>query len=90
MTGDFDAFIEEVRTWPRFIEAANRDAIWHAHLHDIERGFECFGRADHPAAIHVSDRLSEVITDRALSLKQRLLGVVDVFSQFKYGTFGRN
>jgi hypothetical protein len=76
----YQTFIEEVRTWPKFAEAARNDVLWLAYLNDIERGLEFFSRADDARAIELFDRLSAIINDEGRELKPRLLDVVAVIS----------
>jgi hypothetical protein len=84
------AFIEEVRVSPKFAEAARKSAVWVAHLNAIEIALDHYSRADDPKEIELFDKLSTVINDENSSHKQRLLAIVDIMSEFKYGRHGRN
>jgi hypothetical protein len=84
------AFIEEIRASPKFVEAASKDMKWIAHVNAIEIGLDHYSRAEDPREIELFDKLCAIISDESRTTKQRLLAIVDITSEFKYGRHGRN
>jgi hypothetical protein len=87
---DWRAFIEQIRVSPKFADAASKSAVWDASVNDIARALDHYSHADDPKEIELFDKLSVTIDDEGSSVKLRLLAIVSILSDFKYGKNGRN
>lgn len=78
-----DAFIHEVRTASKFIDAAAIDSTAHHSLAEMERGLHGLDSqaGEDPFLIDVVDEVERVITDARRPLKNRLVEITELFGR---------
>jgi hypothetical protein len=85
MSNKIDVFLTEVRNMPKFVAASAIDPKWTEQLAAVERLLNAIDRKadDDPATIEIFDKILAVIDRSNLSLKERLLAIVELFVQFR-------
>jgi hypothetical protein len=86
MSDKIEAFIAEIRNWPKFVAEVSLDGPrWTRELEAIERGLNFIDRKadDDPATIEIFDKIVAVIGRSDLTLRQRLLEVGKLLVQVR-------
>src|SRR6266705_2649360 len=85
MSTKIDAFISEIRARPEFVAAAALDPKKSDDLDTIEYGLNVIDRwaDDDPATVDIFDKIQNVIGRGDLSIKQRLLEMGELLTQFR-------
>jgi hypothetical protein len=81
---EIDAFMTEVRSLPKFVAVAH-DPLWAGHAQGIEdclRGIYAAGDDD-GAAIEFFDEILDLVGNRQIPLKQRLLAFCDKIREWQ-------
>jgi hypothetical protein len=76
-----DAFIDEIRTSPKFAAAAEREPHWLDDLDAFERALDAMFRSDLAVVVQASDRIAALVGDTSIPLKARLLAVKSAMSE---------
>jgi hypothetical protein len=76
-----DRFLDEIRSEPRFVAAAEREPHWLDDLDAFERSLDAMFCSDLAFAVAACDRIVAVVEDKAPPLKQRLLTVKDIMAE---------
>jgi hypothetical protein len=75
---EIDAFFAEIRSWPRFVDAASADPAWLNVVSKLEGDIdEVLRRAgEDPAWLDCYDDILAIVRKRDISVKERLLGII--------------
>lgn len=76
-------FFEAIRRRPKFVRAAQADPRWHIQLADFEGVIGRLAAKDDADGIELADDLMQIIGRRHLTLKQRLLVIVERLTEFR-------
>jgi hypothetical protein len=85
MSTKIESFITEVRNMSGFVSASAADPRWIEQLAAIERGLNTVDREadNNPAMLEALDKIQDVISRSDLSIKQRLLAIVEVLVRLR-------